>query len=792
MKYLIYLHFILILFLSITAYAQHELIFDNSGKLISNPPELIRGGHTIQFSVAFEPKILRQRALETFKNYKKAYLKIQQLDNYLNQYYSSPPPNVRAQFIKVKNALAFELETRLYNGYKLNAEVALPALVGAHEDLSLVANAQNIVEQGYEVTIFYLDDNGILLSKSTRPLNTKIPTAPHTPNKLQLATRFKIPNKARRITYEIREHNGVYDEIRRLLTVAERPEALDTVTNESLIPWVARIDELSSFNKIIKRKIDSLSKPSIKVKIIAGTFRHNSETQRIINLLRGIEKSNLFVLYASKIIAPLQSAEWLSRFAWLNNGQLIANPFLRPSVSQTVRLKELNQQLTDKRRLLSSVEEQLKLVSAMLSNNEPIVPSSFNHYLDKQANLLKQKTEFDGSLAELQQQRDEILEGQSSQKNDWGNRKIYLTQDKLLYKGNLWLSEPDRTNNWDKFLIDIARVTPKTVSETFTRYHDATRHYQLTSLKARQKVTENDRMIVQVENQNPDRSIRINYKPEQLQYALSALEEDIGKANRLQADSTDLPINALMGVNILREDFVSTFNITARNLLDSLNDFTSNYELASKLSKVFQFGNAELPLVASSDTISTYNSVFLDTPTSLNAPYKVPYSIKTGKDSTLTSESLNLSYQVDMLHRFRFKIGFVYSGLQKFTYNLDKNPPTRITDIRGLDFTFGLQTFLGRIDIQDRKPGIRPFAFIGFLLKERPYENYILGLGSEVLNGLGISGGIHIGRSQRLSYQSGTFVDGGNYWKIGPYVSLLLDLSIFNTVFNFSRISNPF
>lgn len=317
-----------------------------------------------------------------------------------------------------------------------------------------------------------------------------------------------------------------------------------------------------------------------------------------------------------------------------------------------------------------------------------------------------------------------------------------LFKDQLLYQGELMVSS--------EIIV-------------YMRHHDGKNEFILMNQNPKKEITEKERMYIMLNNKDPNKQFDIDIDTQPIDSDLSAAEEDVAKFS-------------------FRKD------VKCLNDLITLNEVVNHFALINT--------SSVMPLRLLSDntprleTINLLQDYEYDAPTEVN--YKINLIEKENGSPNNKIEVWTGKYRINKLYRFRFKAGVVYSFLNRDDYTIENGQAILERERQGFDGIFGLQGFiLKRQDI--RKPGITfsPFLFLGFSISDDPVKNWYLGGGFEIVNGIAVMGGAHFGETEKLVNNNGNLSEKTTFKGAG-FVSLAVDLNIFQRIFFPTGLNNPF
>ncbi len=367
--------------------------------------------------------------------------------------------------------------------------------------------------------------------------------------------------------------------------------------------------------------------------------------------------------------------------------------------------------------------------------------------------IMVKKKELDGLQARLKAQKENIKKNEEIITNIKSDSYERLRFNKIV----LVYSNKNTTN--------------------YMTHINAADDYNLNGVNCKKEITENESMTILVHNNYDISKLKFNYNITQITDDKSRTEVATGIENGFIAPQ------AVSLTDKLFNSFYYSINI------DSLMRLKKHYDYTKKINFI--------------ETKPKLESKLLKTKaTSVNVPYTVEYNIpllkKDGTDSTNVFPS-NLKYRVNKIYHVRFKAGLFYSGLRNNKYTLENNLITGKTNNEyGVDASFGIQWFPLGTDIRSYnlyKKGSNTcpwFLYFGTPIIKAPLSNMLIGTGLELHPGIAIMTGIHIGNTQKIVNNAGKLSINEKSYTTGLFGSVAFDLAVFNRIFNYSNIENPF
>ena len=176
------------------------------------------------------------------------------------------------------------------------------------------------------------------------------------------------------------------------------------------------------------------------------------------------------------------------------------------------------------------------------------------------------------------------------------------------------------------------------------------------------------------------------------------------------------------------------------------------------------------------------------------APASVSYTIQT-KRGTTTTDVWKGEYRRNKLYRVRLRAGIVYSFLRARDYEIVEDPDTKKKEAmkdephHGVDATFGVQIYFKRKDIRSNEGRDIPVLYLGSSVAD-PGKNLYAGLGLEVVEGMTLMGGVHLGRVEKLVEENNIPVDTEPVWKVNGFASVSFDVTFFKQLFALTGLTN--
>ena len=444
-----------------------------------------------------------------------------------------------------------------------------------------------------------------------------------------------------------------------------------------------------------------------------------------------------------------RSKDFVMNFRWLSQGQPLLNPFVAdPATGSEVKARAAL--LKKFKALKGAAEKKLEDLGGEALDSTDL--SAFNNYTK---HLL------------LYQAKIDSLQSFSRRDQQFSAR---FFKDSLLYQGLLYISDNDLAH--------------------YMYHHDAQNSFDLMNGAVKREFREDVYQPVILAH-NVDKNLEgltFQYKIESIKNK-SRLDEAIESARKetepivtkgsgiedLDApDKGGIIIDPFPFVDINRTDYN-----TYRTYYQTLEEAVTFCRL------LLQHGYPQFPLPKVQDDSSNYQTKHFHYRLTKEPTIRVPYQFQVEQDTH------KFVFRINKLYRFRFKLGATYSTFKSNSYSITDNAVTaNNTQVSGLDATFGMQVFpFRKIDIRERRVRLRPYAYLGFPISKDIVNETFIGIGSEFLNGLGITGGFHIKQNDFLK-STGNQVGAVTRWDAQPFVSILLDVNIFKNIFDFS-IADP-
>jgi hypothetical protein len=508
-------------------------------------------------------------------------------------------------------------------------------------------------------------------------------------------------------------------------------KTLSDEQKESLKKWLKAVDTNDKKEVALKEKLEiDKSLPNVKRTILMN------ELTSIYN------KSN----------------KYLIQLIWLNKGNISAdNDFLTAnplafSNTETLEseIKNKSNELTELKKNLEEINKQIIYYENLYQNQEACcsnleLKKNIKVFQDNHKELLKNHRISEISIEAIQKEIDAKKKELAGIKSGDNIFKTSILKDSLLYRGELYVNSKAQFKG------------------IYMRHHDAINDYHLMGISPVKEINEEEILVVLIHN--------------------SVLNKN------LFLKTTVVPINP--------DNDVLTDNVLADEK-KTLGTAPELEILASKLMNILSiFKNKilTLPIQKIEDNSPNYLTKKINHKLPEDAPTIVKYEIMDSISKANTnSELTSFNYRFNNLYRFRFKAGLLYSNLNRndYTINTATNTASLISERAGLGGSFGLQIFPKRIDIRTTGVGFRPFIYTGFIFTKTITENFLLGGGFEIINGLAVLGGLHIGQTELLTTKAGLLDIRSNHFATNGFVSFAVSIPIFDRFFNLNNLTNPF
>ena len=362
--------------------------------------------------------------------------------------------------------------------------------------------------------------------------------------------------------------------------------------------------------------------------------------------------------------------------------------------------------------------------------------------------------------------------------------KIEILKDSLLYKGKLVYSGKNEYR--------------------YMRHHDAALAYTLMSKKPRVEITTEEEIQILSHNEKSDAGSELFITPEKVTNDNSVLGDQVASFLSLsdKIESLDIPpIKTIPGQQSAED--TSPFKKSSIRLEKRA---ASTLSLLKNIGSVCEKVDYQLPdqIIDKSENYKTI--YFRHAPVESSAPLKIKYEIKNkGGQKSLSGKYF---YRYNKLQNWRLKPGIVYSCLPntKYTLNAESTAVDNVTrDDFGIATSIGVQLFPYKQDI--RRLGVNlysfedkykrkfswPFYFYGgIMLRDKPWRQYLLGVGIEPVYGFAITGGKHIGEVDRLKVNEFGTLSTDKVWRQNWFVSLNIDYVVFERLIKLLEVNNPF
>lgn len=761
----------------------HILEFDETGKLISEPPNSIEGGDRLQFNIYTKPETIKTRRNQLIDKFQSAFDRIKDpqcyieenglLDAYKSFVIQDPAiydfiyNNIINKLTSIKLSLRESLDILKKN----KISIAELSRITKSKELPAI---EDIISPKFAVNVYFMRENDVVSNTFSLELTQQPDSVWNSTADIRFISdpnTLKSGDGVQKIRYEIYEKNNYYDWIDSRLNDTSLKNTFDDIRiyQEETEKFRNKIIEKSSELMTIKRtdmNCVEFEKKGDFATSLQNLFKENADSPEKLY--------NLFTNYNKRYYEITDnSIYWLLNFIWLNDGKLLANPFTyNPAKKET---KGDSKKIDTLNIELKVLEAKIKLADTLLKparkGVKTIKNSELENHEDTYEELVQKREEINLQIKELNKTIKDNTDDNTKNKESATKQSDLIKKIKFLHSGLLYC-KPTK----DKEAI-------------FTRYHDAANSYNLMHRKPTNEILENQSMHIIVENADAESKLKINTEIEDIKFEFSAAEIAIlGVDNNFIETSIDRDVlEHNKGILPL-----ATVTATASHIEVENEELFQLYLQSFKLSKIYQNGLFKNDFTPTKETNASFNARELSIATNKSAPFIVRYDIVTGKDSITTSK-ISPSFSVFRLHRFRFKMGLLYSNLIEQDITIKDNIPSITRNTAGLNVTFGLQTFFCKQDIRNTRFNVgRVYTYVGLKVDTKLTENFYLGIGDEFFNGIGICGGLHLGKTSGLQNVNGNYIKTDNKWVSGGFISVLIDPRVFGRIFNFSNISNPF
>ncbi|MEM8565570.1 MAG: hypothetical protein AAGF85_03870 [Bacteroidota bacterium] len=563
-----------------------------------------------------------------------------------------------------------------------------------------------------------------------------------------LSPRIKIPIKATRFEYELRESNPTFREVQSQtlggISRAPSQQSLDDL--KSIIEDLSNLEFPTADDSAFIRK--SLQ--------LALAFESNA----ILEAIREMDNSAILpdtnkkdtLVYSHPAYKKLK--DWVTYWLWLNKGVPSINPlktYYAFDVDQKVALPNKVKKTIEASQLeLDSLQARLDFINKLIENKNVSLQNFTEEFSREQDHVKRIVPRIKILTAAIAKTKKKIADAKALK----NNRKM---SDQLLYDG-VFMTH----TLWEK---------------NYMRNHNALNEYMIMGAY-RVEITEEEQMNVLVHNLRSTDIVNVTFAFTDATDQ-SVLEEQLGSV-----DSDDPDLDA----------YSDEQKVVIEAIIDELDKL-------KKLKSLFDGDQTKnlmkIPPVSSADNSPAFLTKEWkhERPSSFST--HVDYTITSGEGEKKKTEAKG-KYRINKLFRYRIKAGVVYSELQEKDYTIDPVTNTVTSDIGnyGLNATAGIQIFLDPGGLDIRRRGLLRmeqgwFTYLGLALGDEIVQNWLIGGGKEIVSGVGLMVGVHVGQTEELNVAGGIPEINENKFTTGIYYSLLVDLSVFNQFFGLRDTANP-
>ncbi|RKR80395.1 hypothetical protein BDD43_0500 [Mucilaginibacter gracilis] len=804
-------------------YARIE--FNEKGQLIAAPPDVITNKTTFRVVVKISEELRQKRILAFYNRYISTINQLGELNDaktmekVLVALGLDKSTHAKAALQMTQKKLAVELQRFLAKPENLKVLAKQVDLVDATNKINKYADIDfgtfgrpiydlinipvfdDLLYPSFYFEVELVNNNGLPLNTPCRKVR-KLPRITCQDCGLTYTDTIRFNNFKEgpvKYNYQLRMSEDIYDRItedaRPFLPDLRKMSAYDLKTFET------DVADLIAFKPLLQDATLGVTQADIDhflayIKLPQGQspevlrqYREWLPTRKLMLLYKNIA----LLKKTTDIFAGDRAFAFLMQYAWLTNGQVIsANPAYSAALTDVQKdLAQCNADLqvaqidsTDLAKQLVVLENISKgtLTSCCQAGGSA---AFLNTYQGVEAAIKAKNVEITALRKSIKAAKDKLTANNLLGKLNPPS----VLSDSLLYDGLVFANSQvgNSVNNNGHWL------RPNLENYAYMKHHDKLNDYHVMGRAPILQINERQQMHLLAENTD-----------EKDKFATKPVITYIASATELDAFSGELGTKALPELlSPAEKDSVvngpeapAKYNLSAVKLF-YVEVMTTASVMNSIIKNVYGNGVLKLPLKTTRDQHADYLTAEIphNVPSHGTAQVAYPINDLTGKN--LNSEGALFPYSFDKLYRFRIKAGMAYSSFKGRTYavNPANNTATYSNSWTGLAPALGVQVFPVPLDVQSKRilpHGMIPFGYAGYLFNGAPGSNLLVGGGWEIYSGIAVLGGVHFGKSQRLTLTEG-IIQSQDYYKTGAFVSLSIGLEAFNIIFGSAKPSvNPF
>lgn len=762
----------------------YSLVFNEKGQLLSAPPALLKQKDILNIHVHVGAEFMNNRIFNVYEQYKNAFELLNKTNSEGKVIIMERSGLSGIEAEKALKQVRYEIAVQMYSiltepiakkvlqkKFDIDHEVKTVDALRSDTTFSnknIIPNKDLLIIPKYQFRTRYYGVVGSRLYENMANCNEKevIITGDWDCNWSFEAVNITIlkddKHDFHKYSFELRELNANYEALTN--QIKNNPITVqDTINFKSfrkletnVLDLIAQetVDKSTPISKGTIEKIHNWGQAKEKEEIEKANKLKTELDKALNEEKRAVLMNAINAVYGS-VSNTEEIAIKLLQFVWFSTRKdiLSANPLaLSDPKKMAVDVKATKDKLQQLNQDLVVINSKINFYENLLNEQQSLCCS--NSQLTANINLVQKKF---ADLLDLKSQKENeivINQNQLGSLNKLSTKEnlitLSATKDSLLYVG--------------EFLINSEKYRSNGKGLAYMRHHNAIEDYQLMGMSPVEEINEEQYVYILAHNE------KLNIKLT-LKSTVEIITEDLDNfSNQIKAAGTDPNLDNLY--------------FWLKKLL-TLQDSESP----------FKFGFLKYPIHQIEDKIPNLITHQLSHILPNEAPSLVKYEIIDSlKKVNVNSEVHTFNYRFNNLYRFRLKAGFIYSNLllRDYTIEASTNTASLTTERAGLGGSFGIQIFPSRIDIHKNGLIFKPFIYTGFIFTESPAENFLLGGGFEIINGLALMGGWHIGQTEYLTVRSGALDINTNQTATNWFLSIAVSIPVFDKLFNLNNLQNPF
>jgi len=798
-KKFLFLIALLCFFVTFNAKAQHNYIvhFNEKGQITDSLPSLLTNADTIRFDLISSPEGMEQRVTNAYLLYLQIIKNLDEKDKtdktasaVLVNAGLEDEPHAKAilidlqamladrllKFLKVPENAAIiaktrslEADRRLLKKYRTNKEVDDYNLEGLnYPSLESLINVSYSVHYGFKRGFNPAIDSypcpaNIELSKVKGECClfkwSSVANESEDFKKYKFVGAFSNPFTLRQHNLNLQIYNAQSSSLFKLHALAADIDYSDLTTAiNKKFDDLAKDSTYKGLLTWLKSKYQGKEDKSAEVIAVNSNATVRKALVDAIKSLVDDEK---------KTIHTNSFYDFMFGLSWLTQGKsLSANPVAIPPKPDAK--KELGK-VTDSISAIDTAEKEISGRTALVQNASKSTVAgccntSFINILDnKYQSLQVLKDTLDKLKTRLKKEKDSLTNVPAAYAKSLAGLDQVFYKDSLLYAGIFVINAEQ--NRW---------LHPNLPGYNYLRNHNALNDVHHFDLHIRRNINETQQTdIFAINSDRNAKYALVTTSADLSPYDFFSMQIDQadGKAVAPGAPADKTIDASLQAVYKSYKDLFNYVNLFKNGVIDS--SFTEKEDTsADYVSRWIKHTEPDVPGKATTYQITD------------------PVSKK-----NLNSEGWGFSYNYDNLVRFSFKAGIAYSWLNRRTYVINQaaNTATYTDAYAGLAPAIGFQVYTSKIDMKSQRflpVSLYPFLYVGYMFHDTPANNFLFGGGFELISGVSIIGGVHLGKTQGLTLEQGNLLE-KDYYKVAPFISLSVGIEAFKTIFSSSTLTDP-